>query len=33
MRFEKQLALPAEVKEMYPLTGTMGETVDNRNAI
>lgn len=33
MRFEKQLALPAEVKEMYPLTGKMGETVDSRNAV
>ena len=30
MRFERQLASPAEVKEMYPLTGKMGETVSNR---
>ena len=27
--FERKLALPMEVKEMYPLTGTMGEVVDN----
>ena len=27
--FERKLALPMEVKEMYPLTGTMGEVVDD----
>ncbi len=32
MKFERKLALPAEVKEMYPLTGKMSEAVDKRNA-
>ena len=27
--FERKLALPMEVKEMYPLSGTMGEVVDS----
>ena len=32
MEFERKLAIPAEVKEMYPLTGKMRETVETRNA-
>ncbi len=32
MEFERKLALPAEVKEMYPLTGKMSEAVEQRNA-
>ncbi len=28
-KFERQIAVPMEVKEMYPLTGTMSEVVDN----
>ena len=32
MQFERKLALPAEVKEMYPLSGKMNETVEKRNA-
>ena len=32
MEFERKLAIPAEVKEMYPLTGKMRETVEKHNA-
>ena len=32
MDFERKLALPAEVKEMYPLTGKMREKVERHNA-
>ena len=32
MEFERKLAIPAEVKEMYPLTGKMSESVEKRNA-
>ena len=32
MDFERKLALPAEVKEMYPLTGKMRERVEKHNA-
>lgn len=32
MEFERKLAIPAEVKEMHPLTGKMRETVEKRNA-
>lgn len=32
MIFERKLALPAEVKEMCPLTGKMGQTVEDRRA-
>ena len=32
MEFERKLAIPAEVKEMHPLTGKMSETVEKRNA-
>ena len=32
MEFERKLAIPAEVKEMYPLTGKMSATVEKRNA-
>ena len=28
-KFERQIAVPMDVKEMYPLTGTMSEVVDN----
>lgn len=31
MLFERKLAIPMEVKEMYPLTGAMAEIVDKRN--
>lgn len=30
MEFEKRLAIPAEVKEMYPITGAMNEIAENR---
>lgn len=30
MDFERKLAIPMEVKEMYPLTGKMSEIVENR---
>ncbi|MCR4841622.1 MAG: 3-deoxy-7-phosphoheptulonate synthase [Lachnospiraceae bacterium] len=33
MNFERRLALPAEVKEMYPLTGKMSEAITERNAV
>ncbi len=33
IEFVKMLALPAEVKEMYPLTGKMGKVVEERKAI
>ncbi|MCR4928875.1 MAG: 3-deoxy-7-phosphoheptulonate synthase [Lachnospiraceae bacterium] len=32
LNFIKKLALPAELKEMYPMTGKMGELVENRKA-
>ncbi|MBO4297230.1 MAG: 3-deoxy-7-phosphoheptulonate synthase [Clostridia bacterium] len=32
MLFERQLAIPMEVKEMYPLTGNLNEIVEKRNA-
>ena len=32
MMFERKLAVPMEVKEMYPLTGEMGNIVDRRAA-
>ncbi len=32
MVFERKVAIPAEVKEMYPLTGKMSMTVESRNA-
>ena len=32
MEFDRKLAIPAEVKEMYPLTGKMRETVEKHNA-
>lgn len=32
MDFERKLAIPMEVKEMYPLTGEMGELVEKRAA-
>ena len=32
LNFIKKLALPAELKEMYPMTGRMGELVENRKA-
>ena len=32
MDFERQLAVPMEVKEMYPLTGRMGEIVGEKRA-
>ena len=32
MLFERKLAIPMEVKEMYPLTGNIGETVEKRIA-
>ncbi len=32
MEFKRKLAIPMEVKEMYPLTGKMSETVDARIA-
>ena len=33
MQFIRHLALPVEVKEMYPLTGKMGKTVEERTAV
>ncbi|MBR2987035.1 MAG: 3-deoxy-7-phosphoheptulonate synthase, partial [Clostridia bacterium] len=30
MNFERKLAIPMEVKEMYPLTGEMAKIVDTR---
>ncbi len=33
MQFIRHLALPVEVKEMYPLTGEMGKTVEERTAV
>ncbi|MBQ4121806.1 MAG: 3-deoxy-7-phosphoheptulonate synthase, partial [Clostridia bacterium] len=30
MNFERKLAIPMEVKEMYPLTGDMAKIVDTR---
>ncbi|MBQ0043000.1 MAG: 3-deoxy-7-phosphoheptulonate synthase, partial [Lachnospiraceae bacterium] len=30
MQFERKLAVPAEVKEMYPMTGAMGKTFEER---
>ncbi len=32
MEFDRKLAVPAEVKEMYPLTGKMRESVEKHNA-
>ena len=32
MIFERKLAIPMEVKEMYPLTGEMSQTVEKRIA-
>lgn len=32
MTFKKQLAVPMEIKEMYPLTGKMGDVIDERRA-
>ena len=32
MIFERKLAIPMEVKEMYPLTGTMSQVVEQRIA-
>ena len=32
MDFERQLAVPMEVKEMYPLTGKMGEIIGEKRA-
>ena len=32
MEFERKLTIPAEVKEMYPLTLKMSETIEKRNA-
>ena len=32
MVYERQLAIPAEVKEMYPLTAQMNKTVQERRA-
>ena len=32
MEFEKKLALPMEVKEMYPMTGRMGEIIEDKRA-
>ena len=32
MDFERKLALPMEVKEMYPITGKMGEIIEARRA-
>ena len=32
MIFERKLAIPMEVKEMYPLTGEMSRTVEKRIA-
>ena len=32
MIFERQLAIPVEVKEMYPLTGNLSEIVEKRTA-
>ena len=31
MRFERKLAIPAEVKEMYPLTGNMAKVKEERD--
>lgn len=33
MEFERKLAIPMEVKEMYPLTGEMAKVIDERAAI
>ena len=32
MMYERQLAIPAELKEMYPLTAKMNETIQTRKA-
>ena len=32
MMYERQLAIPAELKEMYPLTAKMNETIQERRA-
>ena len=32
VEFIKQLAIPAEIKEMYPLTGKMAEIVATKRA-
>ena len=32
MMYERQLAIPAELKEMYPLTARMNETIQTRRA-
>ena len=32
MMYERQLAIPAELKEMYPLTAKMNETIQQRRA-
>nr|MCR5734204.1 3-deoxy-7-phosphoheptulonate synthase [Lachnospiraceae bacterium] len=32
MMYERQLAIPAELKEMYPLTAKMNETIQTRRA-
>ena len=32
MEFERRLAIPAEVKEMYPLTGKMADIVEKKRA-
>ena len=32
MAYERQLAIPAELKEMYPLTAKMNETVQEKKS-
>ena len=32
MQFEKRLAIPAEVKEQYPLSGKVGKIVEEQRA-
>ena len=32
MEFERRLAIPAEVKEQYPLSGKLGKTVEEKRA-
>ena len=33
LQFERKLAIPMEVKEMYPLTGAMAKTIEERAAV